>query len=69
MVTSGKLVRVRPGLYYKGVHTALGLTEPHPLDVALQIAGQGSGPAGFSAASALGLTTQVPSVIEVAVPL
>ena len=46
----------------------LGMGRPHPLDVALHVGGPGTGPAGFSAAAMLGLTTQVPATIEVAVP-
>jgi len=46
----------------------LGTTRPTPLQTALEIAGEGSGPAGVAAAAALGLTTQVPSVVEVAIP-
>lgn len=68
LVAAGELVRVRRGLYFKGAKTALGMTRPHPLDLALLIGGSGSGPAGFSAASMLGLSTQVPSSIEIAVP-
>jgi hypothetical protein len=68
MVAQGELLRVRRGLYYKGAQTALGMTEPHPMDVALVVGGTGSGPAGFSAAAWLRMTTQVPGVLEVAVP-
>ena len=62
------LVRVRKGLYWKGAQTRFGMTRPSALAVALQIGGPGSGPASIAAAHALGLTTQVPSVIDVAVP-
>ena len=44
------------------------MAAPYPYDVALYIAGPGSGQAGSSASSMLGLTTQVPSVLEIAVP-
>lgn len=62
------LLRVRKGLYWKGTTTRFGMTRPAVLDVALAIAGPGSGPASIAAAYALGLTTQVPAVVEVAVP-
>lgn len=64
----GDLVRVRPGLYWVGKRTRFGMTPPSTLDAALAIAGVGSGPSGVSAARTLGLTTQLPSVVEVAVP-
>lgn len=64
----GDLVRVRPGWYWVGKRTRFGMTRPTTLDAALVIAGSGAGPSGVSAARALGLTTQLPSVVEVAVP-
>jgi len=63
-----ELVRVRKGLYWRGKKTRFGMTRPTPLEVALAVAGPGSGPAGVAAAHHLGLTTQVPSVVEGAVP-
>jgi hypothetical protein len=68
LFAKGELVRVRPGLYWVGKRTRFGMTAPSTLDVALAIAGPGAGPSGVSAARALGLTTQVPSIVEVAVP-
>ncbi len=68
LVAASELVRVRKGTYWRGEHTRFGMTSPSKLDVALQIGGKGSGPAGISAARFLGLTTQVPSIVEVAVP-
>lgn len=62
------LLRVRKGLYWKPVETRFGPIPPAPMDVALVVAGPGAGPAGLAAASVLGLTTQVPSILEVAVP-
>jgi hypothetical protein len=41
---------------------------PHAIEVALEVAGLGAGPAELSAAHTLGLTTQVPSTEVVAVP-
>ena len=68
LAARGELAHVRKGLYWKGPKTVLGMVGPHPLDVALRIGGPGTGPAGFSAAAMLGLTTQVPATVEVAVP-
>jgi hypothetical protein len=68
LTQSGELLRVRRGLYWKGKATRFGTTRPTPMQVALQVAGPGSGPAGVAAAHMLGLTTQVPGTAEVAVP-
>lgn len=68
LAADGVLIRVRRGLYWKGKPTRFGMTRPTPLQVALQVAGPGSGPAGVAAAHMLGLTTQVPSTTDVAVP-
>lgn len=68
LAAEGELVRVRKGLYWKGPKTRVGMPLPRPIEVALEVAGPGAGPAGVSAAHALGLTTQVPAVERVAVP-
>lgn len=68
LAAEGKLIRVRRGLYWKGKVTRFGMVRPTPLQVALKVGGLGSGPAGVAAAHMLGLTTQVPSTSEVAVP-
>lgn len=67
------LVLVRRGLYYKGKRTKFGTTRPDPYRVAREVAkvagyDSGVGPSGYSAARALGLTTQVPTTTEVSVP-
>lgn len=64
---------VRPGLYFKGKRTRFGVTRPDPIRVAYEIARDrgyptGVGPAGVSAARALGLTNHLPAAVEVAVP-
>jgi len=64
----GRLTRVRKGLYWKGTHTPFGATPPRIEEVAIELGGPGSGPAGVAAAAWLGLTTQVPSTYLVAVP-
>ncbi len=68
IAANGELLRIRKGLYWKGRLTRFGTTRPTPLQTALEVAGEGSGPAGVAAAVALGLTTQVPAVVEVAIP-
>lgn len=62
------IVRIRKGLYWKGVASRFGAGAPSPLEAAVVAAGKGAGPAGWSALSMLGLTTQVPSEISIAVP-
>jgi hypothetical protein len=58
----GDLIRVRNGLYYKGRKSRFGMTRPSNRDVAREVLGsEGVGPAGFSAARHLGLTTQIPA--------
>jgi Family of unknown function (DUF6088) len=64
----GELIRVRHGMYYRGKQTRFGMSCATLLEIATKIAGPGSGPAGVTAAHFLGLTTQVPGTIEVAVP-
>jgi hypothetical protein len=59
---AGDLLPIRKGLYFKGVKTRYGMTRPSPEDIATEVLGTtGVGPTGFTAARALGLTTQVPS--------
>ena len=58
---AGNLVAVRKGLYFKGFKTRYGMTAPTPEEIATEVLGTtGVGPTGYSAARALGLTTQVP---------
>ena len=68
LARGGQLARVRKGLYWKGAPTPFGMSPPRAEDIALAIGGRGAGLAGVAAAHALGLTTQVPSTIWVAVP-
>src|SRR4030067_3126473 len=58
----GELVRVRRGLYWRGAKTLLGMAPPRSELIARELLGRvGVGPAGMSAASSLGLSTQVPA--------
>jgi len=66
-VGDGLLLPVRRGLYYRGRRTRYGLTAPRADEVARAVLGtRGVGPAGYSAARAWGVTTQVPPVWHVA---
>ena len=65
----GELIRVRKGLYWRGVQTPLGMSPPPPDALVRELVGSsGVGPAGLSAANALRLSTQVPRRAHVAVP-
>ncbi|MCC6831906.1 MAG: hypothetical protein IT200_11225 [Thermoleophilia bacterium] len=68
LAAEGRLVRVRRGLYWRGKKTRFGMTHPSVLQAAIAVGGPGSGPSGAAAAHLLGLTTQVPSTVDVAVP-
>lgn len=64
----GDLVRVRRGLYYKGARTRYGVTRPDPEAAAREALGrEGLGPTGYTAARLFGLTTQVPTAVELAI--
>lgn len=65
---SGDLVRVRRGLYFRSPSTRYGPVRPRIEDVVreiLKLPNSGFGPAGYSAARRLGVTTQVPARFEV----
>lgn len=70
LVRTGDLRRVRRGLYWRGSPTRLGMAPPPPGRLAGEVVqhGPGTGPAGWSAALALGLSTQVPRREAIAVP-
>ncbi|MHB8449845.1 MAG: hypothetical protein ACYDAQ_05245 [Mycobacteriales bacterium] len=69
MARSEEVRRVRRGLYWRGAPTRLGMAPPPPGQLASAVVGStGSGPAGWSAALALGLSTQVARREAVAVP-
>ncbi len=69
MARSGDVRRVRRGLYWRGAPTRLGMAPPPAGSLASAVVGgTGFGPAGWSAAVALGLSTQVPRREAVAVP-
>lgn len=65
---AGPLVRVHRGVYWRGLESRFGRGLPDPLESALCLAGQGAGPAEWSALRFLGLTTQVPTLPSIAVP-
>jgi hypothetical protein len=68
LAAEGELIRARRGLYWRGKKTRFGMTHPSTLETAVAVGGPGSGPSGVAAAHLLGLTTQVPATVEVAVP-
>ena len=68
VAAAGDISRIRKGLYWKGTTTPLGMSPPRVDEVARQLGGAGSGPAGVAAAHWLGLTSQVPSTFLAAVP-
>ena len=68
MADRGDIVRVRRGLYWKGPTSRFGTGAPAPLSVALKLCEErGVGPTGWSAAAALGVTTQVPATPDLVV--
>lgn len=62
------LVRVRRGLYWRGVPSRFGKGAPSPIEVVLAAVGDrgGIGPSGWSASRDLGITTQRPAIEEFA---
>ena len=69
LARSGEVRRVRRGLYWRGAPTRLGMAPPPAGRLARAVTGgTGSGPAGWSAALALGLSTQVARREAIAVP-
>ena len=66
-VADNLLAPVSQGLYFKGYRSRYGVALPAIETRALETFGKtGSGPSGFSAARALGLTTQLPLEFELA---
>lgn len=69
LARAGELRRVRRGLYWRGAPTRLGMAPPPSERLANEVSGApGTGPSGWSAALALGLSTQVPRRETIAVP-
>lgn len=69
LARGGELRRVRRGLYWRGTSTRLGMAPPPPDRLVDEFfGGPGTGPAGWSAALTLGLSTQVPRRETIAVP-
>lgn len=63
----GSIKRARKGIYYVPRHSVLGEVPPDPVLVSRAATRGAAHLAGLSAANALGLTTQVPSYVELAV--
>lgn len=68
LTAAGELQRVRKGLYYRSKPTALGPSVPSASAAVAKTFHAPLHPAGLSAASALGLTTQNPARGEYATP-
>ena len=69
LARGSELMRVRKGLYWRGVQTPLGMSPPPYESLVAELAGvRGVGPAGLSASNMLRLSTQVPRRAHVAVP-
>lgn len=61
LAADGKLLHVRRGLYWRGTETILGVSRPSSIQLVQELFGRdGVGPEEWSAALALGLTTQHP---------
>lgn len=67
LAARGVIKRARKGVYYVPRHTALGEVPPDPVVLGAAVSRRGSSLSGLSAAHALGLTTQVPAHVELAV--
>lgn len=64
----GELLRVRKGLYFKGVNSRFGSGRPRIEDIVYKVCGtEGVGPSGWAASRVLGLSTQVPAHLEFAI--
>jgi hypothetical protein len=69
LTEADELRRIRPGVYWRGASTPLGMAPPRSKDLISEIVGtSGIGPAASSAAYSLGLSTQIPRVETIAVP-
>lgn len=69
LAEAGELRRIRRGLYWRGRQTRLGMALPPSEELVRELVGAaGVGPAGWSAALALGLSTQHPRREIIAVP-
>lgn len=68
LAASDALVNPRRGIYFKPQHTRFGPVGPSAIDVARALGkGHGIGPTGWSASNALGLSTQVPALPNLAI--
>lgn len=67
LAARGEIRRARKGIYYAPRTTPLGEAPPDPARLGNVVGGGRSQPAGLSAANLLGLTTQVPATVELAV--
>jgi hypothetical protein len=70
LAAAGELRQLRNGLYWRGKQTALGMTPPKAEEIVCKLSGSpvGVGPASWSAALEVGLSTQHPNKDFVAAP-
>lgn len=67
LAARGEIRRARKGVYYAPKMTTLGEVPPDPVVLGATVSRGRSHPAGLSASNLLGLTTQVPARVELAV--
>lgn len=68
LASQDELIRVRRGLYWRGPKSLLGMTPPATSQILSHLLkGVSYGPSSYSAANALGLTSQVPARTVIAV--
>jgi len=65
---AGVVSPIRKGLYWKGPRTSTGMLPPTPAEVGVAVGGPGSGPSDLAAVKFLGLTSQIPVKMDMAVP-
>lgn len=69
LAQAGKLIHIRRGTYWRGEQTLLGMAPPTTAQLVHELVGETAvGPASWTAALALGLTTQHPARDYIAVP-
>lgn len=69
LAKEGHLMHIRRGVYWRGEKTLFGVTPPTSAELVRELVGETAvGPASWSAALALGLTTQHPNRDFIAIP-
>lgn len=69
LVVEGELRHVRKGIYWRGTMTPLGMSPPPTTRLIRELVGTvGVGESGLAAANRLGMSTQIPRILEIAIP-